>query len=363
MADDEDDSQKTEEPTPRKLDDALKKGQVPKSQEVSNWFMISAGTIVVAVFAPGIMSGVRNSLYQFLEKPHAILMDPFSLFETTTSVVGSILWLLLVPVILLITAAIASSLVQHPLVFTTEKMKPKLNKLSLIKGAKQKFSLRQLVDFAKGIVKVSLVAIVAIYLIWPEKSTLPQLIDIDILGVLGQIHKHILVLLGGVVAVMFVIAGVDYAYQQYEHHKSLKMSKQDIKDEQKDSDGDPKIKARLKAIRMERARQRMMTAVPEATVVITNPTHFAVAMKYDAGGLGAPTVVAKGSDDVAFRIREVAEENQVPIVENPPLARALFATVEIDQEIPVEHYKAVAEVIGYVMSLNGPQRVPHKMQA
>jgi flagellar biosynthesis protein FlhB len=363
MSDDQDDSQKTEEPTPRKLEDALKKGQVPKSQEVSNWFMISAGTLIVAVFAPGMMAGVRNSLFKFLEQPHNIRMDPSSVFETAILLISDILWLLLVPVILLITAALASSLVQHPLVFTTEKMKPKLNKLSLIKGAKQKFSMRQLVDFAKGIIKVSLVATVAIYLIWPEKSTLPQLIDIEMAGVLVQIHKHLLVLLGGVVAVMFVIAGLDYAYQQYEHHKSLKMSRQEIKDEQKDSDGDPKIKARLRAIRMERARQRMMSAVPEATVVITNPTHFAVAMKYEDGGLGAPTVVAKGSDDVAFRIREVAEENNVPIVENPPLARALFATVEIDEEIPVEHYKAVAEVIGYVMSLTGPQRAPHRMRS
>ena len=363
MSDDQDDSQKTEEPTPRKLDDALKKGQVPKSQEVSNWFMISAGTLVVAVFAPGLMSGVRDTLYRFLEQPHSIRMDPFSIFDTMMGTFSEIFWMLLVPVIILVAAAITSSVVQHPIVFSTEKMKPKLDKLSLIKGAKQKFSLRQLVDFSKGLIKVALVATVAIYLIWPEKSSLPQMIDIEITGVLHQLHKYILLLLGGVIAVMFVVAGADYAYQQYEHNKSLKMSRQDIKDEHKDSDGDPKIKQRLKAIRMERARQRMMTAVPEATVVITNPTHYAVAMKYEAGSLGAPTVVAKGTDKVAFRIREVAEEHEVPIVENPPLARALFATVEIEEEIPVEHYKAVAEVIGYVMSLKGPQRAPHRMQA
>jgi len=362
MAGDEDDSQKTEEPTPRKLEDALKKGQVPKSQEVANWFMITAGTLIVAVFAPGLMAGVRDSLYRFLESPHTIKMDPGSVLDTSVLLVSDILWLFLVPVILLVAAAITSSLVQHPLILSTEKINPKLEKLSLIKGMKQKFSMRQLVDFAKGIVKVSLVALVAIYLIWPEKSTLPQLIDIEMMGVLGIIHKHILILLSGVIAVMFVIAGLDYAYQQYEHHKSLMMSRQEIKDEHKDSDGDPKIKARLKQIRMERARQRMMAAVPEATVVITNPTHFAVAMKYEAAGLGAPSLVAKGSDDVAFRIREMAEENGVPIVENPPLARALFATVEIGEEIPIEHYKAVAEVIGYVMNLKGPQRAPHRMQ-
>ena len=361
MADDQDDSQKTEEPTPRKLDDSLKKGQVAKSQEVGNWFMISAATLVVAVFAPGIMGDTAQILQRFLEQPHNVPTDAVSIWQTVTDAVGSLLWSLLVPVLLLMAAALASNLVQHPLIFAVEKIKPKLDKLSPIKGAKQKFSIRQVVEFLKGMVKVGLVGTVAIYLIWPERSTLPQLITVDLMGVLEQLHQHIIVLLIGVVSVMFVVAAVDFSYQKYEHHKSQKMSRQEIKDEHKDSDGDPKIKAKLKAIRMERARQRMMAAVPDATVVITNPTHYAVAMFYENGGFAAPKLVAKGVDQVALRIRSIAEENEVPIVENPPLARALFATVELEEEIPVEHYKAVAEVIGYVMSLKRPRSRPQSV--
>ena len=354
MSDDQDESQKTEEPTSKKMADALKKGDVAKSQEVGNWFMISTATIVVVVFAPGIATDTRQALFGFLEQPHNVVMDAANVMRVIAETVGSVLLSLLVPVLLLLTAALASNLIQHPLIFTTEKMKPELSKLSPIKGAKQKFSMRQLVDFSKGLIKVGLVGTIAIYLIWPESNTLPQLITIDLAGVLAQIHKHIIVLLGGVIAVMFVIAVVDFAYQKYEHHKKQKMSRQDVRDEHKDADGDPKIKAKLRAIRLERARQRMMAAVPDATVVITNPTHYAIAMYYENGGLAAPKVVAKGVDKVALRIREIAEENGVPIVENPPLARALFATVELDDEIPVEHYKAVAEVIGYVLSLKRP---------
>lgn len=162
-------------------------------------------------------------------------------------------------------------------------------------------------------------------------------------------------MLFGVVAVMTVIAIIDFVYQKYEHIKELKMSRQEIKDEAKDADGDPKIKARLRAIRMERTRQRMMAAVPDATVVVTNPTHYAVALKYDGGEQEVPKVVAKGADEVALRIREMAEESDVPIVENPPLARALFAAAEIDDEIPFEYYKAVAEIISYVMNLRNPR--------
>jgi flagellar biosynthetic protein FlhB len=154
-----------------------------------------------------------------------------------------------------------------------------------------------------------------------------------------------------VLAVVTVIAALDMLYQKVQHTKQMRMSRQEIKDELKQTDGDPMVKARLRQIRMERARQRMMQAVPESTVVVTNPTHFAVALKYEHDSMDAPELVAKGADLVAKRIREVAEENDVPLVENPPLARALYGGVEVGQPIPTEHYRAVAEVIGYVMQL------------
>jgi flagellar biosynthetic protein FlhB len=162
-----------------------------------------------------------------------------------------------------------------------------------------------------------------------------------------------------VLAVMTVIAALDFMYQRYKHHEEMKMSKQEVKDEFKQSEGDPQVKQRLRQLRMEKSRKRMMAAVPEADVVVTNPTHFAVALAYTHGEMAAPTVVAKGVDEVARRIREVAEANDVPLVSNPPLARALHATVELDEEIPAEHYKAVAEIIGYVMRLKG--RMPSNL--
>ena len=157
----------------------------------------------------------------------------------------------------------------------------------------------------------------------------------------------------GVLAVMSVIAGADYLFQRYKHNQKLRMSRQEIKDEMRQSEGDPMVKARLRQLRQERARQRMMAAVPGADVVVTNPTHFAVALRYEGEVMSAPVVVAKGVDFIAQKIREVAKENDVPIVENRPLARALYDTVDIDQEVPPDHYKAVAEVIGYVMRLRG----------
>jgi flagellar biosynthetic protein FlhB len=153
--------------------------------------------------------------------------------------------------------------------------------------------------------------------------------------------------------IMTVIAALDYAYQKWDHKEKLKMTKQEVKDERKQQDGDPKIKQRIAALRMERARERMMQAVAKADVVITNPTHYAIALKYDMDSMPAPILVGKGMDSLAIRIREIAEENDIPIVENPPLARALYAGVEIDEEIPAEHYHAVAEVIGYVFRLKG----------
>ena len=175
----------------------------------------------------------------------------------------------------------------------------------------------------------------------------------DVRQLLEEIQTLVVRLLIGAAAIMAVIAVADYIYQKYEHIKQLKMSRQEIRDEHKQSEGDPHVKARLRQIRHERARQRMMSAVPQADVVVTNPTHFAVALKYDTETMAAPVVVAKGVDNVAFRIREVADENDVPIVENPPLARALFGGVELDQQIPEEHYQAVAQIISYVYRLKG----------
>ena len=255
--------------------------------------------------------------------------------------------------LLLVLFALAGNLLQFGLLFAPEKIMPDLSKLSLKSGMKRMFSSRSVVEFLKGIFKLIIVATVSIGL------TLPMLTDMQLLPassmgtILDRIETVSIMIAGGTIAVMTAIALLDYAYQQYQFTKSMKMSKQEVKDEHKQSEGDPAVKGRIRALRQQRARERMMGNVPKADVVITNPTHYAVALQYDIEEMSAPRLIAKGVDSLALRIREVAEEHDIPIVENPPLARALHAAVELDQEIPPEHFIAVAEVIGYVMRLKG----------
>ncbi len=351
--DNQDESQKTEDPTHKRLQESRDKGQVAKSQETTHWFMLLALAILIGFFAPSMGNGIVSALRVFVEKPHAILVDPGNLQIVLGNTIKAIGLALLVPVVIVIAAAIGGTMLQIGLIFSADNMKPKLEKLSVLKGFKRQFSLRALVDFVKGIFKLVIVASVIALVLWPEREILTTITTFEIKTFLLLVQSLGFRVLIAALAAMTVIAGLDFLFQKYQHIKKLRMSKQDIKDEFKQTEGDPMIKARLRQIRTERARQRMMSAVPEADVVVTNPSHYAVALKYVVGGIEAPRVTAKGVDNIALKIREVAEEHDVPIVENPPLARALYGGVEIDQEIPPEHYKAVAEIIGYVMRLNG----------
>jgi flagellar biosynthetic protein FlhB len=358
---DQDPAQKTEDPTARKLEDAIKKGQVPRSTEVNNWFMIASGALVIGAFGPWLVSDVRTTLSVFLASPHDMPFDPGQIMALVKELGLAFFGILSLPLLAFFVAALTANVIQHKPVLSTEKMKPDLSKMNPLKGLKQKFSLRTLTEFVKDLLKLIIVGALALYLMWPDSKFLPQIMTLDLIEVLQLVHSEALKLLIGVASVLAFIAMLDFAYQLFEHKKSLRMSRQEIKDEHKDSDGDPKIKARLRSIRQERARQRMMQAIPDATVVVTNPTHFAVALQYEHLITEVPKVVAKGADKVALRIREMAEEHGVPIVENPPLARALHAVVEVDQDIPVEHYQAVAEVISYVLQLKN--RMPKRRAA
>jgi len=354
MAEDQtDDSQKTEDPTHRRLEQAREKGQVARSQEINHWFMILALTIVIGVFAGSFMDGVGKSVYRFVAEPDAIRVDNGQLRAVLAELLGQLGLAVLVPVVVVVLAALLAGFIQNGLVISTEPIMPKLEKLSLRKGFKRLFSSRSLVDFVKGTMKISIVAAVVVILVWPDRTILGNILDfgaIDFLRMLKAVSMRVLI---GVLSVMTIIAAVDLLYERQQHTKQLRMSRQELKEEFKQSEGDPMIKSRLRQIRMERARKRMMAAVPEADVVITNPTHFAVALKYAPERMSAPILVAKGADLIALKIREVAKEHDVPIVENPPLARTLFDGVELDREVPAEHYKAVAEIIGYVMRLKG----------
>jgi flagellar biosynthesis protein FlhB len=351
MAEENDDSQKTEEPSQKKLDEAREKGQVANSREVNHWFMILAATIFVAMMAPGMLKDISAALQPFLEMPEAIATDPGSLQDVSFAVFGQILEAALLPLLLVIVAAAAGNLLQHGFVASVEQIKPKFEKISPLAGAKRLFSAKSLSEFVKGLLKLTVTGAVGFALVWPAIGDIGSLSQLDLMQILDVTKDLSVRMMGGVLGAMTLIAGLDFIYQRMHHMKQLRMSKQELKDEYRQTEGDPMIKGKLRQIRMERARKRMMANVPSADVIITNPTHFAVALKYEAVSMGAPRLVAKGADLVAARIREIAQENGVPLVENPPLARALFATVELDEEIPPEHYKAVAEVIGYIMRL------------
>ncbi len=350
---DQDQSQKTEEPTQRRLDDAREKGEVASSREVAHWFILMAGAVAMAAAVPSSAARLSEALGALLDDAAARAVDLpglMVLLRLVTLEAG----VALAPVFgLLIVAAMAAGLVQHGPLFSPDAIQPKLERLSLLKGVERLFSLRSLVELGKGVAKLAIVALVVGMVLWPD---LGQMIDSVTLeparGVrlLGDMASQ---LMFATVAVMAVVAAADLLFQKLQHHRRLRMSRQDIRDEFKQTEGDPMIKGRLRQLRLERSRRRMMAAVPHADVVVTNPTHFAVALKYEAAVMPAPKVVAKGADRIALRIREIAAEHKVPIVENPLLARALHDSVDIDQFVPERHYKAVAEVIGYVMRLKG----------
>lgn len=351
--DNQDDSQKTEEPTHKRLQDARDKGQIAKSQEVSHWFMIAAFAVIVGFFLPNMVRDVAAIMLPFIEQPHLMATTPGGLLAIIGDSLLSLGFALLIPMAFLVLTALASGFIQSGVLITAEQIKPKLEKISVLKGFKRLFSLKTLMEFAKGIAKLTIVGAVITLVIWPEWESIPSFALLELTEFLELVRVLSLKVLVATVAVMAVIAGLDYLFQKSQHIKQMRMSRQDMKDEFKQTEGDPMVKARLRQIRTERARQRMMSAVPEADVVITNPTHFSVALKYDMDAMAAPRVTAKGVDNIALKIREVAKEHKVPLVENPPLARALYASVEVEEEIPPEHYKAVAEIISYVMRLKG----------
>ncbi len=351
---DSDDSQKTEEPTQKRLDDARKKGQIATSREINHWFMIFGAAVVLMMFAPTMLADLAGLLYAFVERPHAIRIDAAG--TGAGGLVGQIGAAVAPMFVILLVAAVAAGLVQAGPLFASESLKPKLEKISPRNGLKRMFSVRAVVDFAKGLAKLAIVGLVAWAILRPDFDRLERLVALDPGQMLGVIGRTSLALLVGILAVMTVIAGLDFLFEKLSHVNRMRMSREEVREEFKQAEGDPTAKARLKQIRRERARRRMMQEVPKADVVITNPTHFAVALAYDQSTMAAPKVVAKGADIVALRIRETAEKHKVPVVENPPLARALFASVDLDDEVPTEHYKVVAEIIGYVMRLKAGRR-------
>ena len=354
MAEDTDD--KTEDPTQKRLDDALEKGDVSKSQEVNTWFIIAGGTLVLSTFSGSVGSGILAPLRNLIANAGQLRTDGTALLALGNTLSYAVLGAIGVPLLMLMLAAIAGNMIQHRLVWSSESLKPKFDKISPGAGLKRIFGKQAIANFAKGLFKLIALGAVMTAVLWPERHRLESFLMFDPSAIMGVTTNLTVQLMGAVVAMLAAVAIADYFFQYRQWYQRQRMSLQEIKDEFKQSEGDPHIKAKIRQLRQQRMKKRMMAAVPNASVIITNPTHYSIALRYDSG-MTAPVCVAKGVDNVAFKIREIAKKHDIPLVENVPLARALHATVDIDEEIPVEHYHAVAEIIGYVMRLkNGLRR-------
>ncbi len=350
MAEGSEQEDRTEDPTERKLEEAIKRGDVAKSQEINTLFVLGGFTLALLTTSAHVSSTMMFDLRGFLMNAHLVPEGPAGL----TAVGRHALWAWLVaaalPMIFIVFGALAGGSIQHRPLWTLQPLKPQFSRVSPMAGLKRLFGREAFVQFVKGLLKIAIVGAVASTVLWNERDRLEGLTRMEPGALLPAVLALSMKLLAGVLAIYAILAIGDAVYQRFSWMKRQRMSKTEIKDEFKQQEGNPEIKARLRQIRTARLKKRMMNAVPTATVVVTNPTHYAVALRYDKG-MAAPVCIAKGLDSLALRIRAVATEHGVAVVENPPLARALHATVQIDDEIPVEHYKAVAEVIGYVLRL------------
>lgn len=351
MDEDEDKDSKTEEPTPRRLEEALKQGQVINSREVTSFILLAGLTLLVAWILPSSIYNTSIILKNLLVNISDVDISEGKLGILLKSIFFKILLYCGLPLsATMLLSIFASFLQQGQFNISSEPLMPKLSKISPLAGLGRLFSSKSLIEFLKGLAKIIVVGIVVYITIMSDLKEIRQYQEITSIGILTEIYKMIYDILFGVCIVMAIIAGLDYLYQRHEYYQNLRMSKKDIKDEHKQSEGSPEIKQKLRSIRLERAKNRMMSNVPKADVIITNPTHYSIALKYDIGNMAAPKIVAKGVDLVAMRIREIAKEYDVPLVENAPLARALYK-LELDSEVPVEHYEAVAEIISYIFKV------------
>ncbi len=338
---------RTEAATPRRLEQAREEGRVPLSREVATFAVLGAAALVLMMQAPAAARTLAGQMAVLLEQAHAI--DPLVALRAALLAAG----IAAAPFALAgLLAGVGSVLLQTGFLFNPAALMPDPSRLSPLAGLHRLFSPATLTDTGKAVLKAGAAAVVLVRVLdgaLPDLRaavfwTAPELLDRT-----ARLLMHMLL---AVLAVQGAVALLDVVRTRLKHGRDLRMSREDIRQEMRDSEGDPQVKGRLRQLRMQRARQRMMAAVPKATVVVTNPTHYAVALTYDRAGGNAPRVVAKGVDTVAARIRAVAEENKVPLVANPPLARALYR-VELDAEIPAEHFQAVAEIIAYVWRLRG----------
>ncbi|WP_324738032.1 flagellar biosynthesis protein FlhB [Pseudoalteromonas sp. CuT4-3] len=343
--------EKTEEPTSKKLEDAKKKGQIARSKELGTMFVLIFSAISLLLYGPEIGKGLYNIMGRMLSLNRSETYDTTKMFAVWSEVDSALLFPMAMFVLIIVIAAFIGNTLLGGFNFSWEAAAPKPSKMSPMKGFKRMFGPQAAIELVKSILKFALVAIFAVFLI---QTFFDEILHLSIESAPSNII-HALEILSwmflGLSCTLVIIAAIDAPYQSYNHNKQLKMTMQEIKDEYKNSEGDPQIKARIRQTQRQMSQRRMMQDVPDADVIVTNPTHYSVALKYDTERAGAPIVLAKGIDEMAMQIRKIAKGNEVPIVESPMLTRALYHTAEIGQQIPDQLFTAVAQVLAYVFQL------------
>lgn len=351
MADDDSSQEKTEEPTPRRLEKAREDGQIPRSRELTTTAVVLAGCLGLMYFGAYIAQRLMDVMRFNFNLDRESIFDPSLMFQHLGNSFGDALFSLIPLLAILLVAAIAGPIALGGWLFSAKSLAPKLDRINPLAGLKRMFSVKSLVELVKAIGKILLIIAVAYVLLSFTQDAWLGLAAEEVESAIA--HSVTLSIRTAVIlaASTIIIAAIDIPFQIHEHTKKLKMSRQDIKDEMKDTEGKPEVKGRIRQLQHEMAQKRMMASVPQADVVITNPTHFSIALKYDPATMSTPVVLAKGVDNMAMKIREIARLNNIEFVEAPLLARAIYHTTEIDDEVPQGLYVAVAQVLAYVFQL------------
>lgn len=365
MAENQDGQEKTEEPTSKRKEESRRDGEVARSKELTTAVLLMAGGFALLTFGAW-MGGKGLELFAFnftLDRSDIITHD--AMFSHFSSSVWRALWVVMPLLIVLFIAAILSQIVVGGWNITAKALVPKFSKMNPISGIKRIFSKNSLVEFVKSVAKVILVASVSFVIIWGLRADFAVLGALPLEPAIARGSYLIIWAFLAVSASLIVVVLIDVPWQIYQQNEKLKMTLQEVKDEYKNTEGKPEVKGRIRRMQMEMSQRRMMSDVPSADVVITNPTHYAVALKYDESGNAAPTVLAKGGDHVAAKIREVADHYEIPVLQLPPLTRAIYYSTEIGEEIPQALYMAVAQVLAYVFQMKqhkaGKVKKPNKI--
>ena len=343
--------EKTEFPTPKRMRDARKEGNVSQSMDLGAAGVLMTGVLALAIMGPGIVEQLADHFREIYREMPYIELNPENLVGYFRLGAMFVLQLLAPFVLPLMFVGLLIGLMQTGWLMTTKTLKPDIKKISPKSGIKKMFSSKGLVELVKGLMKIGIIGLIAYYTIKSEIPRFIPLADQEITQAIATIGAAVLKLMVRIVLAILIIAILDYLYQKWKHKKDLRMTKQEVKDEMKQTEGDPKLKARIREVQIKTSLNRMIKKVPEADVVLANPVHVAVALKYDPESMAAPQVVAKGARKLAQKIKDIAHEHNIPVIEEPELARLLYRTVDVGWEIPFDLFQAVAEVLALVYRL------------